>query len=300
MVVEGGTPILQTFSNYKSEGVTGMLLGNSIAKYQIVIAEDATSLTRLMAEHFQGMMMDETGAVLPIVTDDKASTGYEITIGNTNREVSKLLYANKAYTGTTYGYAIKSKDSSVAFGYTDSTALISAWKKFFVLMKGDTTAGIDATGTDENVTDIAKADASYVRVMSSNVYNKNDTSFDALGMPWEARAEIMADVYMLYLPDFIGLQEAHWDQHEELMKYIGDEYAIVQFPEASTNMTPLLYRKNLYNIEAKYYYDFTGGRHLEWALYSNIANPSEKFIHMNLHYSPYQDQQHDHAVIVNN
>jgi hypothetical protein len=300
MIVGGGTPILQAFSNYKSEGVTSMLLGNSILNYRIVIAKDASILTQLLAEKFQGMVMDETGANLAIVTDAETPNGYEITIGDTNRDVSKLVYNNGTYTGTTYGYAIKSKGSSIAFGNTDSNALVAAWKKFFVLIKSDTSAGIDASGTDEKVTDITKADASYIRVMSSNIYSKNDTSFDALGMPWKARAEIMAEVYNLYLPDFIGFQEAHFDQHAEILKYIGDKYAIVQFPEASTNNTPLLYRKDLYNIEAKYYYDFTGGRHLEWALYSSIANPSEKFIHMNLHYSPYQDQQHDHAVIVNN
>ena len=300
MVVENGTPILQSFSNYASEGVTGMLLGNSIVKYRIVIAEDASELTWLMVKKFQSMLMDETGATISIVTDAKEDNGYEIVFGDTNREISSLLYKNGKYAGTTYGYAIKSSGNSVAFGYTDSTALISAWEKFFATIESDTSTGINITGTDESVTDVVKADSSYVRVMSSNVYHKNDTSFDSLGMPWKARAEIMAEVYNVYLPDFIGLQEAAFDQHDEILKYISDKYAIVNFPEASTNNTPLLYRKDLYNLEAKYYYDFTGGRHLEWALYSSKTNPNEKFIHMNLHYSPYQDQQHDHAVIVNN
>jgi len=298
--VDGATPILQAFSNYKSEGVTGMLLGNSIAKYSIVIADDATTLTKMLAEHFQGLLFDETGVMLNIVTDAAEDAGYEIILGDTNRTISSLVYTNGEYNNSDYSYSIKSSGSSVAFGYTDSTALISAWKKFAVLLGTDTSAGIDAKGTDETVTGIAKADSSYVRVMSSNVYNMKDTSFDALGMPWDARAEIMAEVYKVYKPDFIGLQEAHADQQTEILKYISDMYAIVQFPEASTNWTPLLYRKDLYKVDAKYYYDFTGGRHLEWALYSSIANADEKFIHMNLHYSPYQDQQHDHAVIVNN
>ena len=299
LAAEGKTPILQAFKNYASEGVTGMLLGNSISKYRIVIDANASTLTKMLASYFQDMIKSETGATLPIVTDANAATGYEIVMGDTTRAISDLLYTDGEYTNTNYGYVIKNSDKSVVIGYSDATALVAAWKKFVVLLNEDTINGIDVTGTDERVTNVTKANSSDIRVMSSNIYFKDATDFDELGMPWEARAEIMAQVYKVYKPDFIGLQEADAKQHSEILKYIDDLYGIVTFDEASKNMTPLLYRKDLYDVVDKYYHDFGSNRHFEWALYSSKTNPDEKFIHMNLHYSPNKNEQNEHAVFVN-
>lgn len=281
--VENRTPILQSFSHYAKEE-TATLLGNTIDLYDIVISSEASTLTKMMAEYFQGIIYDETGALLDIITDVDAEREYEILFGDTTRTGSDVLYPNGKYNADTLGYTIKSVGNKIVIGYSDSSSLTGAYDAFLNLLTEDTTEGINISGTYEAMAQVDKTGD--IRVMSSNIYGKNAHDFDHLGMPWKARAEIMADVYKVYQPDFIGLQESTFEQEQELLKYIGDMYAVVPFAEADQNRTPLLYRKDLYKLEASYYYDFTGGRHLEWALYSVIENPDEKFIHMNLHYLP--------------
>ena len=154
---------------------------------------------------------------------------------------------------------------------------------------------------------VAKADDSHIRVMSSNIYTQNGKDFDTylqntygISTPaWEARAEILAEVYMTYKPDFFGLQEASFSQQDEILKYVGELYARVEFDNLVKNQTPIFYRKDLYKIEAKEYHDFGSGRHYEWALYSALDNPDEQFIHMNLHYHPIVTEQAPGAQTVN-
>ena len=281
--VENRTPILRSFSRYV-KGVPVTLLGNSIDFYDIVISSKASTLTKMMAEYFQEIIYEETGALLDMITDAEVESEYEILFGDTTRAGSDVLYTNGKYNANTVGYSIKSVTNKIVIGYSDSSSLTGAYDAFLELLTNDTTNGINVSGTYDAMTQVNKTGD--IRVMSSNIYGKNGHDFDKLGMPWEARAEIMADVYKVYQPDFIGLQESTFEQEQEILKYIGDMYAVVPFAEADQNRTPLLYRKDLYKLEASYYYDFTGGRHLEWALYSSIENPDEKFIHMNLHYLP--------------
>lgn len=288
--------------------VTYKLFGNSLASYSIVVPEDVSKLYMLMAEYFQDKVFEETQIRLDIVTDNLPSSGYDIVFGDTARSASDAVYNDNGYIKSDYGYSIVRQDNSLAVGYTDATALISAYDELFALYKkADTTDFERADGTDDSVNKVAKADASHIRVMSSNIYTQNGRDFDTylqntygVTTPaWEARAEILAEVYMTYKPDFFGLQEASFAQQDEILKYVGELYARVEFDNLVKNQTPIFYRKDLYKIEAKEYHDFGSGRHYEWALYSSLENPDEQFIHMNLHYHPIVSEQAPGAKTVN-
>ncbi len=68
--------------------------GNDIAKYQIVIGKDYEDRMFQFADSIQNQIHVLTGTKLPIVTDDKAETDYEIIIGKTNRSGSDIIPAD--------------------------------------------------------------------------------------------------------------------------------------------------------------------------------------------------------------
>jgi len=59
--------------------------GNDISKYNIVIAKDASAKTVKAAELMMSLIYETSGVELPIITDDKPVSDYEIRIGFSNR-----------------------------------------------------------------------------------------------------------------------------------------------------------------------------------------------------------------------
>ena len=134
------------------------------------------------------------------------------------------------------------------------------------------------------------------------------------GITWQERVGIQGVAIMTYLPDFVGLQEMQEGftygnalMHTELLKTVGSEYAFVTFSQMGTNTywNPILYRKTVWQIEAQdvlYPANFDNDMHRwQWALFSKISDPSQKYILLNLHYptSGNQTQQQAAADLVN-
>ncbi|MBR4768833.1 MAG: hypothetical protein IK088_07645, partial [Lachnospiraceae bacterium] len=296
MTEEGKTPILKSFKDYEETIMYPNLLNDTINHYSIVVPKSRSVLTDKILTYFQDRIADEYGAYLPVVTDETPEGECEIIVGNTTRDLSAAVRERDVF-----GYSVKSSGNRIALGYDDNDHLGVGFGKILELI-GTDVKNVNESGTDPRVEKIEKAAGSDIRVMGNNIYNMNDHSFDSLGMPWEARAEILADVYRVYQPDFIGLTESTTTQLNEFLKYVGDIYAVVPMNDISglsNNYTPLLYKKDLYEVEERFFHDFTGGRHLEWAMYHKIEDPSWKIIHMNLHYSPYDEEQPPQAEYVN-
>ena len=143
-----------------------------------------------------------------------------------------------------------------------------------------------------------KNDPSYLRVMTSNVlFSTAQNSLD-YELSYQERADILAAQYLYFSPDFLGLQEVTRQMKEELLSRLSDVYAFVETPTRDLpqtesakyydNCTPLLYKKDLYEVLDSRYHLF--GRSdffsYHWALYRSKTDPTQRFIHMNLHFYP--------------
>ncbi len=123
-----------------------------------------------------------------------------------------------------------------------------------------------------------------VRIMSSNIlYTLDETAEET-----EKRMEILGGYYLKFLPDFLGLQEVSLLSRSLLIDHISEKYAYTQVTDGVKNYTPLVYRKDLYDVLRCEYLKFEGhGGSMwsyQWALYRFKAEPQKRIIHMNLHY----------------
>ena len=70
-----------------------------------------------------------------------------------------------------------------------------------------------------------KPENGFCRVMSSNVLNSNDPASMGWRIPYTARAEMLARIYLSVAPDLLGLQEADVAMKRELGALLQDVYA---------------------------------------------------------------------------
>ena len=293
--ISNGIPVLTEFKECAVVESDETLLGVPVSRYRIVISEDATILNELMAGYLQKTITTQTGFTLEVVSDATTSSDYEIVLGNTTRSVSEQLYADGEYKNTNYSYAMKNEGNSISVGYSDTPALLDAFKKLSDVIAKDDSTSIDNT-FEYNKSDIEKAEDSYIRVMSSNLLGLD---YEKYKIPYQARAELLAECYLRYKPEFIGWQEAEQKLCYEVYKHIAHEYQMVEFEMTENNWCPILYRKDLYNLEKADYYRLDSKHYCEWALYSSKSNPEKQFIHMNLHYNVTESTALEQAVIVN-
>jgi len=295
--IADGIPVLTNFKEYGVVDSSETLLGVPLSRYRIVISEDATTLMELLAGYLQSKVAEQTGVTLEIVNDATTVSDYEIVLGCTTRDVSGQLYTKGAYNVSDYSYSIKNDGNSISVGYTDSPALVDAFTNLLDVIAYDDATSINITNAYD-MTEVEKAEDSYIRVMSSNIYTSKDTAFNHM-IPYQARAELLAECYLLYKPDFIGWQEADQAMRNEVYKYIAHEYQIVDFEMSADNWCPIFYRKDLYNLETADYYIMNAMHYCEWAIYSSKLNPEQQFIHVNIHYDTSEKISLSQAVLVN-
>ncbi len=255
------------------------LLDKPVSKYSIVISDQATELQKEMAQYLSDEIYDKTKVSLKVVSHANISTGYNIVISNT----------------ISTGYKITQTGNSFAIEYKDSTELIEAFKELVALISedGTKTATFPITGAATRKVAVAKADGN-IRVMSSNVCNQGVSDWaNPTNTPnplpiekWPLRAQILAETFLTYQPDFIGLQEVSVAQLAMFAELLGSQYAQAEVNFAdTTNMTPIFYRKDLYTqIEGGYSVIKENYRYVEWAVYKDADE--NQIIHMNLHFDP--------------
>ncbi len=157
----------------------------------------------------------------------------------------------------------------------------------------------------------AKADPNFIRIVSSNVLHSHDPHSREEGVPhFSERMEILAALYLYLEPDFIGLQEVSYEQQPILFDLLSEKYICppvelgdyVNYKRysppyagirAKQNHTPTLYHKERYEVvDTRYHLMDVGGLHsYHWGIYRSLANPEQKYIHMNLHFCPYGDER---------
>ena len=131
--------------------------------------------------------------------------------------------------------------------------------------------------------------------------------------PYEKRMEILADTYLTYLPDVIGLQECRDVDFNVLFPLISEYYGVVESAEVPQNAvsnetinyecTKILYRKDKFKYyDAEYeklVFEFNGNalaqnmKTITSAVFENKST-GEKFIFVNSHFvSSYGDENTD-------
>ena len=149
------------------------------------------------------------------------------------------------------------------------------------------------------------SNAEKVRVMSSNILvADNSASAQTLpgGLSHEQRMINMAQMYLFYHPDFIGLQEvfggstinhvATINMQQTLLSNLNGKYAYVDYTNQvalTTHWTPILYRTDKWTVLAKDISDQQGTEYgnemhrWQWALFQSKTNANTKMIVLNLH-----------------
>ena len=148
---------------------------------------------------------------------------------------------------------------------------------------------------DAGQKNVEKADENYIRVMTSNVLHSRDDELPK--KTWEDRVDLLSAVYLTYLPDFLGLQEVSFQQSEPFVRRLSSVYDTPNTPlgdfvnseyhgtDYIQNHTPIFYNKHKYElIDSRYHIFPNDDMHsYQWGIYRSRTNPSQKFIHMNLH-----------------
>ncbi len=153
-----------------------------------------------------------------------------------------------------------------------------------------------------------------VRVMSSNilVVDKVSTNYDGYLTDHEARLKNMANLYNVYQPDFIGLQEVADSTKvngvdcfdgvktmQSVLKSYMPAYEYVDFSaklNGSSHFTPIMYNSNQWavvesDIMTESVCSAACTMHRwQWARFENIANPQYQVIVMNIH-SPHSSEK---------
>ncbi|MBQ2999882.1 MAG: hypothetical protein IJD64_05410 [Clostridia bacterium] len=145
--------------------------------------------------------------------------------------------------------------------------------------------------------------AEKVRVMSSNLLAADNSSGAVdLGISHEQRMANMAEMFLFYRPDFIGLQEtsgssvinntATINMQATLLSYLNGAYAYVDVSDqvaAVNQWTPMLYRTDKWTVLAKDISDEQGVEYgnamhrWQWALFQSKTDENTKMIVLNLH-----------------
>lgn len=293
-------------TNYSNEKPT--VFGESLLDYQIVFPAEMRTTERMMAKQIIDLLGNATGLKLSYVTDEAPEAEREIVVGKTNREASIALYESLSEGE----YVIKSEGKSVYLGYENLLIATEARDRLCSILTRNVTEAISLSVTpNEAAALLQKKDPSHVRVMTSNALCAGDldgveTYLKGMGVTWEERVGLQADMIMDYLPDFVGLQEMQESDnvngyagymHTVMAAETAGEYTFVQYDEIPLEdyPIPILYRSTVWKLEDKGYSSFTyhaEHRHF-WGLFSRLDDPSEQYILINLHNptSNFMDEQ---------
>ena len=143
-----------------------------------------------------------------------------------------------------------------------------------------------------------------VRVVSSNILNVDQSASASQysSLTHEQRMANMAEMFLFYQPDFIGLQEvfggstingtATINMQQTLLSAMGSKYAFVDFTDkvaVDHHWTPIMYLKDEWTVIDKdiadaHMVEYANEMHRwQWAVFQHKENSNWKFILLNLH-----------------
>ena len=263
----------------------GTLLGYPLKEYRIVRSATASDVEQYFVGLLQAQLR-QIGYDLNVVTDAEAPTQHEIVVGNTTRSGSTDFYGKTRGAGE---YSIVGKGASLYIGYGSVLCLDEVLSSMSKVYYKET---VNVTGSAEDTYGLEKSNSSDIRVMTSNV---EYVAWDTKKKDYELRMRMTAEYYNLYLPDFIGLQEACAEMRAALTPYLDERYEYVDFSRYTSETVKLEYLPILYNADEWKVLDAGAGDWTHkmlcawgygWVKFGRIGNESETFYLLNLHYMP--------------
>ena len=228
-------------SKYNVESLT--LNGAEISAYRIVYPVKNTAFEEALAGKLQLAIADETGYILPIVTDKTPNKDGrpEILIGITSRTTAaEGLVARNGY--------LSGNGSSVYLYGSTAAGNAEAVKAFLATVKNGTRDGVCAV--ELGAAQVFAPDDSTVTSMSFNVLTADVTS---------ARTERVIATILRALPDTLGVQEANPNWMTTLNARLGKYYGCVgtgtQSATKGNEHCAIFYNKERFElIESKTYW----------------------------------------------
>ena len=285
-------------TNYLNPNPT--LFGTPLSEYTIVLPQTMSGADNLLLVKLIDEMGRYCGVYFSTKTEDKATGVNEIVIGNTSLAMSQSLYATLGENT----YAMKDENGCLYITYGDYVIEQEARKALEMLLLSNVSESVNVSTLVSVRTDmrIEKTEDTDIRVMTSNIVCAADANGikeieKPYGITWQERIAIVTREIMIYLPDSIGFQEIQngtvnsipADMFTEILNNLSSEYEFVTYegmdPIAYWN--PIMYRKTAWQVEAKdvlYPENFDNAMHRwQWVLFSKIDDPTQKYIHLNLH-----------------
>lgn len=248
--------------------------GNEIWKYGIVYHE--SEVARLCAVEIKDVIADLTGYTLPIYGDSERVSEYEILVGKTNRDESRLV--RDAYARPNVYYDIQTRGSKLVImgeGYLALNTVTDIFGEhmatiggFGESLDGDVKSGdiLDLVDADEGKSMAVRAQGTDIRVMHWNMAAPYlwSAGENAVYTDNKMRGEIMADAILQLFPDVLTTNEFYKSHNGDSTLYnavmgeLGEYYNILESdyeidkPSEGANAIPgktinsnIIYRNNV-------------------------------------------------------
>ena len=210
-----------------------VLDGHSISEYTLVYAQNC-KYGKTICEDIAEMVELKSGYRLNIISDNKESTGREILIGKTNRNLPDGVTAPSQEGGCFVGFG---GTSLYCYAESDYSALAAARR-----LLNEITAG----SSKVNVIDLASG--SFVAENTSIV----SMSFNVLvSSKDDERTQSVIDMIKKHDPDTLGVQEASVAWMNSLKAALGDEYNYVGIgrdKNGSGEHSAIFYKKDKFTL----------------------------------------------------
>ncbi len=273
------------------------LLGASLSEYVIVLPDNFTIYDRFIADDLIGGIGNDTGYRLKYIEASKTTDAeYRIVVGKTNYAYSTTVYENVAEDG----YFIRNDGKQIYVAYDSYLVASETPKKLIELYRTNATAVNEAKSFDYSAYLFERSEGTNLRLMSSNITVIADAkSYEiANSINYVDRMEILSQMYLKYLPDFIGLQEVEYgssvNMFEAIMQRVGHKYSMLNEYDLDTwmfgspNKEAILYLKDVWQLEASGQGRYNPMHFWYWGLFSRIDDPDSKVIVMDVHYAGYK------------
>ena len=240
------------------------LEGEEIKNFKILVPQDGI-IENYIASLFRKYIALNHGIDLTITADSQSAGNRLIIIGNTPRTTASAESGKFKIAMTDAGFEIVA-DS--IFGYIDAYAEIQKTFKTSQT-KHEIEKGFTVS-KEENIPDNITKEGN-LRILSHNVWGYLNINKDN---PVANRSDLALEIYKVYLPDIINLQEAgpaFRSSSETLMIWLAQNYTEVVFSANGGSGNPIFVDKNKFQVlDSGYTKARNGDKGTTWAIVKRI------------------------------
>lgn len=286
---------------YRVSFGTSETAGVELSQYRIVYSANAGDyLVKTVVPHLQQQLQETFGVSLTAVTDAEAPADYEIVLGSTNRDtdVTRAYLSDGESALSYYGHALVTDGTRIYLVARAEIALYSAVANLCeqaIPEVGPATFCMSAEpwiSPAADTEDVAElAEGADIRVMSYNILHPSWSNVVS-NVPVEGRDTRVANIFLYYMPDVVGLQETNANWHNNLKKLLVDTGIYAKACEKnnakSYNMTTFLYNTQTVKPVEEYVLDLDKNsdiRVLSVAVFEKLSDGT-RFVVTNTHPAP--------------